>query len=490
MATIGNDPNGRKRILFVANDGTRKTVRIGKASKKQAEAFKLKVEALVTASITGGNVDDETARWVAGLHGTLRSRLEGVGLVAPRVSKADTTLGTLLKEVFAALQVKPGTLTTYTQTRTSLADYFGESRPLSTITPLDAEKWRQSMQAAKLAQATISKRVKTARQIFRQAVQWDMLTKNPFDGVKAGAQTNRGRMYFITRSDAQKVIDACPNTQWRVMFALSRFGGLRCPSEHLRLKWSDVDWEHSRIHVTSPKTEHHEGGGSRSIPLFSELRPYLMEAFEQAEEGAVYVVTHCRDNSKNLRTQLVRIIKRAGLTPWPKTWHNLRSSRQTELAANHPIHVVCAWLGNSRAVAQDHYLQVTDSDFTAAVAGPKPAEKAAQNPAQYTPVTAGTEQKPQPPKMRKPPVLPEVSARYGAVQDCLMTPTGSEHPRETAGKQGVKVGGGTESGTVGDDLQTVAKAWPFLSPPTRKRILALVERERTGDKSGTGKRIS
>ena len=47
MATIGNDPNGRKRILFVAPDGKRKTIRLGKATMKQATAFKVKVEAPV-----------------------------------------------------------------------------------------------------------------------------------------------------------------------------------------------------------------------------------------------------------------------------------------------------------------------------------------------------------------------------------------------------------------------------------------------------------
>ena len=47
MATIGSDANGRKRILFVAGDGTRKTVRLGKVTMKQAEAFKVKVEAVI-----------------------------------------------------------------------------------------------------------------------------------------------------------------------------------------------------------------------------------------------------------------------------------------------------------------------------------------------------------------------------------------------------------------------------------------------------------
>jgi len=39
MATIGNDPNGRKRILFVAGDGSRKTIRLGKIDRKNAERF-------------------------------------------------------------------------------------------------------------------------------------------------------------------------------------------------------------------------------------------------------------------------------------------------------------------------------------------------------------------------------------------------------------------------------------------------------------------
>ena len=53
MASIVSDLNGRKRVQFVASDGSRKTLRLGKASMKQAEAFKVKVEDLVSATITG-----------------------------------------------------------------------------------------------------------------------------------------------------------------------------------------------------------------------------------------------------------------------------------------------------------------------------------------------------------------------------------------------------------------------------------------------------
>lgn len=67
--------------------------------------------------------------------------------------------------------------------------------------------------------------------------------------------------------------------------------------------------------IHSPKTEHHDGGDCRFITRFAELRPYLLDAFSQADEGTEYVIIRCRDSKTNLRTQTERIIKRAGVKP-------------------------------------------------------------------------------------------------------------------------------------------------------------------------------
>ena len=133
------------------------------------------------------------------------------------------------------------------------------------------------------------------------------------------------------------------------------------------LALGDVDWERDRITVHSPKTEHHEGKESRQIPIFPELRPYLEEVWDNAPPGTEYLITRYRSGNANLRTQLERIIRRAGLKPWPKPFQNCRSTRETELAERFPMHVVCAWIGNTQAVAAKHYLQVRDEDFDRAV---------------------------------------------------------------------------------------------------------------------------
>ena len=167
---------------------------------------------------------------------------------------------------------------------------------------------------------------------------------------------NKSREFFISREIADQVLAACPDNEWKLIFALARFGGLRTPSETLLLRWTDVDWRRGRLLIRSPKTEHHEGKDSRLVPIFPELRPYL-----EATDGAEFVIV-----SVNLRTQLLRIIAKAGLTPWPKLFQNLRSTRETELAENNPLHVVTAWMGNSQLIAAKHYLQVTDEHFAKA----------------------------------------------------------------------------------------------------------------------------
>ena len=81
----------------------------------------------------------------------------------------------------------------------------------------------------------------------------------------------------------------------------------------------------------------------------------------------------------NLRTTFGKIVRRAGLQPWPRLFQNLRASRETELMEVFPIHVVTEWLGNTQSVAMKHYLMTTDEHFDQA-AGFQP--KAAQNAAQ------------------------------------------------------------------------------------------------------------
>src|SRR5688572_15355886 len=92
----------------------------------------------------------------------------------------------------------------------------------------------------------------TARAPGANSMRKRLIADNPFADMKGvTVRSNRSRDYFITRADAAKVLDACPDAQWRLIFALSRFGGLPCPSETLSLRWADVDLAAGRMVVLS-----------------------------------------------------------------------------------------------------------------------------------------------------------------------------------------------------------------------------------------------
>jgi hypothetical protein len=108
--------------------------------------------------------------------------------------------------------------------------------------------------------------------------------------------------------------------------------------------------------VPCSRSRKHALDGSRGGQSSSGLRPHLREVSEQAEKDTEYVITRYRHTNQNLRTYLFSIICWAGLKPWPKLFQNLRSTRETELAEEFPLHVVCAWIGNSQPIAAKHYL--------------------------------------------------------------------------------------------------------------------------------------
>ncbi|MBI3407201.1 MAG: tyrosine-type recombinase/integrase [Planctomycetes bacterium] len=363
MASISSRPNGFRILQFIDGDGARKTIRLGKMPKKMAETIKVKVEALIAAVKARVPPDDETATWTRDLSTDLTEKLAAVGLVESRKHSVRTLKAFVDSYIDGRTDHKPNTKRNCRMAANTLVVCFGKEKNLREFTESDADHFLVWMKTQGLADATIGRRLKRAKQFFRAAVRQKLIVTNPFQDAKPPSQVNMCRQFFITQLATQKIIDACPDAQWRLIVALARYGGLRSPSEVLALRWGDVDWESGRIKVHSPKTEHLTGGASREIPLFPELHPYLEEAFELAEAGTVHVITRYRDAGQNLRTQFARIIRKSGLEPWPKPFQNLRSSRETELANAYPIHVVCAWIGNTERIAAKHYLQVTDEHF-------------------------------------------------------------------------------------------------------------------------------
>lgn len=400
MSSFNYDRDTRKAFMqFYDSQRRRRGIRLTGVSKTFAQRFHSTVENLHTAKETGGSIDNHTADFVRSLGDVFYDKLVKVGLVEPRQPPLSEptehaseeapciSLGNFLAEyIEKRTDLKPGTLLVYRQIEQNLLGYFKAGKPLDLITEGDVVDFGRWMNGKKYSRTTIDRRLSSCRTIFADAIRHRLIQDNPFDGFRKSlrglvSRNNRKRIQVVSSADIFRVIEFAPDAEWRCLIALSRFGGLRVPSEALSLRWADIDWHQNTIRVPCPKLEHLEGHEERVIPIFSELRPYLQECFDTAEPGSEFVITRNRPPvlksgagwaNANLRTRFVKIIKRAGLKPWPRLWHNLRASRQTELADQFPAHVVCQWLGNSEDVAREHYLSVTSEHVQRAINGAIP----------------------------------------------------------------------------------------------------------------------
>ncbi|MBL8964341.1 MAG: site-specific integrase [Phycisphaeraceae bacterium] len=391
MASIGWEGK-RARIVFRDEDGKQQSIRLGECPKDYARSAKMAIGHLVIAKRHNGVLHPDAVRWLGGIDEVLYARVVAHGLCQPREGAAVVTLANLLDRFDAAVAVKPTTQYKYRQVADSLRAFLGADAPLASITPGHADNWRKSIAEPKanpddktepaktLARATVAKRVVIAKGVFRKAVRWGYIASNPFADLRAGSQSNPDRAYYVTVETIRAILAVCPDDQWRAIIALSRFAGLRCPSEVVGLRWGDIVWDKGRMTVRSPKTANHEGHAVRVVPIAPELRPILQDLFDRAEVGAEAVVPRLRDPSMNLRTQFERIIGKAGVKPWPRLFHNMRASCATDWVERFPAHVVAGWLGHSPMIAAQHYLQTRDAHFDLAAG----VGEAAANPATHT----------------------------------------------------------------------------------------------------------
>jgi integrase len=179
-----------------------------------------------------------------------------------------------------------------------------------------------------------------------------------------------------------KLIDGMNSSEWRLLVALARWAGLRTPSEPQALKWGHIDREQGRITIPGVKT------AERVIPLFPELEQFVQERYDEAEPGDEFVLPMMqRLGRAAYGSKMTYAFQRLGLDRWPRVFHNLRSSRQTELEQLFPSYVVAYWLGNSVDIARKHYLQVLDCHYEQAAQ--KAAQTVSANARQATPTQTG-----------------------------------------------------------------------------------------------------
>ena len=389
MASISKDKNGTKRIVYYKADKKQASIRLGNVPMKMAETIRVHVRNLLSAQALGQSVCPETAKWLADIPDQLYQKFVDKKFIPPRrvVGTLGEMIPKIIKEKSIIAGAKPATVEIWGQSEVSLYRYFGEDRRVDTITDIEAKefcvwlaKHGRLKDSGALKQSTVAKRMQHVLSFFLDMVKKGDIPHNPFAGLAKKAKVDERNNLHIPAETILHIMEYAPDAEWRLMIALWRFAGLRAASEVLMLKWEDILWDQKKIVVPSPKTEHHEGKGFRVIPFFPHIERCLTEAFEQAEEGAIYLVEkhaplYLRGQKErtyisrqgNLGTVFKKIIRRAGIVPWAKLIHNLRASFETDLLCGKygqfALTTIASWLGHSVKVMVEHYGRIQQSDF-------------------------------------------------------------------------------------------------------------------------------
>lgn len=267
-----------------------------------------------------------------------------------------------------------------------LIEHFGPGQMIDTIGPLDADAWLDALEDDKLVKArsekcrrhyarlseqTVRGHVRNAKAMFNWARAFEIVTVNPFDDFE-GTPLDSEPNHHVSLDDFEKVVAAASSDRWRAMFGLCRLAGLRtgaaltlpwagqATDSHGKRHWIGVDWDRRRICVVG---KHKRTRRYREVPVCQRLLDILLAAFENAKDGQVTVTGFSGNNVVRDGNRIVRV---AGLEPWPKLYQAMRSSCENDWkSAGYAEPTYCAWAGHSPTVSRKHYVAPTDAEFDA-----------------------------------------------------------------------------------------------------------------------------
>ena len=119
------------------------------------------------------------------------------------------------------------------------------------ITITDIEKLITSRQNEGVHISALRRTLITLGQIMAYAVRHKYISYNPVRDIerpRTQGKERKSTIKVLSPEEINKLLEAVTNQKYQTLFMLAIFSGAR-QSELLGLKWPDIDWENSQIHI-------------------------------------------------------------------------------------------------------------------------------------------------------------------------------------------------------------------------------------------------
>ncbi len=376
------------KLQFSA-DKKRRTLYLGAIRESAANKVQNRIDDILLDVNLKNRLSEESQRWILESDIKLVEKLESWGMLVTAPELWTQKLRLARPELFESDKItarkfcdwyvlqrksdcEDSTIRKISSSLNQLIEYcteFESVESVEDITPELAFRYQLKRRETK-AEATVGKDIKIAKTAFTFGMKAGKVASNPFKELKAGSDVNLDGQHIMPVSDYEKLINATNDSDWRVIIALARLGGLRCPSELANLKWTDINWAAKTIRVTSPKTKRY-GKAERIIPLFSRLDEALSDHWELTGDKSEYVITkeQLRRRGTSLSQRFQRFREAAGIPHFANPFRNMRLSAANDvsrLPGITPKNIV-DWFGHDMKTALKHYHRTTRQDIQQAV---------------------------------------------------------------------------------------------------------------------------
>jgi len=243
-----------------------------------------------------------------------------------------------------------------------LVRFFGK-RKLSDLTSWDAEKLKVQLSKS-VAPATVNRLLGNVKHMMSMAVKWNILSKNPFAGVKL-LPVPKFPERILGKEEEERVLASCGRVRapyLRSLVVLALNTGMR-KGEILSLQWVQVDLTNRLIHIYNSKTQYSE----RRIPMNDTVLELLTTLCRQRSSGFVFP-SHRKlgDQFRDPKVAFRKAIRLAGILHL--RFHDLRHTFATRLVrAGVDLITVQHLLGHAKITMTARYAHSLADDKMAAV---------------------------------------------------------------------------------------------------------------------------
>ncbi|WP_200375976.1 site-specific integrase [Thiocystis violacea] len=263
--------------------------------------------------------------------------------------------------------------------RVHLLPRFGAQR-LDTLTTRDLQRYHGEIKTSHCA-ATANRHLSLLAKLFKLAVSWERLAKNPCLGVKK-FQENNQRHRYLSQDELQRLFQAMDAEPNQVIVAALKFlllTGMR-KEEALQARWEHVDLDQGTLFLPDTKS-----GRSRYVVLNPAALALLQAQPRHEDHPYVFPGRVAGRPVNNPQKGFRRLLAAAGITNL--RIHDLRHSfASLAVNAGATLYQVQHLLGHASAQTTQRYAHLSDDALrTASAAVATSVTQATQNPTAANP---------------------------------------------------------------------------------------------------------